>query len=424
MLVSPSRMLLLGFKSLALHKLRSTLTAIGIVLGVASVIVMVSVGDAARFKAVEQIKQLGATNVIVHSVKPTEDTRENKEEGVLRYGLTGDDLQRIVSTVPSVVSAIPIREFRKELRYLERKLEGRVVAVTPEYPAMNGLSLSRGRFITELDNTRFMNVAVIGAETAETLFPFEDPVGKCVRVDDNQYYRIVGVTQRRAPSAAIGTSLSAQDYNRDVYIPFTTDKARFGEVLMYHRAGSWEREQLEISQITVAVDHMHHVKKTAHIIEGLINQFHEQKDTAVTVPLDLLERAEETQRIFTLVLGSIASITLVVGGIGIMNIMLATVTERTREIGVRRAMGARRRDITLQFLSETIVLSSIGGLLGVCLGIGGAFFVTRFIELPTLIPTWAPVLAWTISVAVGVIFGIYPARRAALMDPIEALRHE
>jgi putative ABC transport system permease protein len=234
----------------------------------------------------------------------------------------------------------------------------------------------------------------------------------------------VGVTQHRAPSAAIGSSLSAQDYNADVYIPFTTDKARFGEVLMYHRAGTYEREKLEISQITVAVDEMRHVKNTAAIIEGLLAEFHEQDDTAVTVPLDLLERAEETQRVFTLVLGAIASISLVVGGIGIMNIMLATVTERTREIGVRRALGAKQSHITSQFLVETIVLSSAGGILGVGLGIAGAYTMSHFIELPTMIPPWAPVLAWTISVAVGVVFGIYPARRAAMMDPIEALRHE
>ncbi len=421
---SSLRILMLGLKSLALHKLRSALTATGIVLGVASVIIMVSVGEAARFQAVEQIKQLGATSIIVRSTKPREDTEESEGERVLMYGLTAEDLERIKTTIPTVTSAIPIREFRKELRYLERKLEGRVVAVTPDYLSMNGLKLECGRFINEIDNQRFSNVAVIGAETAETLFPFDEPLGRCIRVDNRQYYRIVGVTQHRAPSAAIGSSLSAQDYNADVYIPFTTDKARFGEVLMYQRAGTFEREKLEISQITVAVAEMKHVKKTAAIIEGLLAKFHDQKDTAVTVPLDLLERAEETQRVFTLVLGAIASISLVVGGIGIMNIMLATVTERTREIGVRRALGAKRSHITSQFLVETIVLSSAGGILGVGLGIAGAYTMSHFIELPTMIPPWAPVLAWTVSVAVGVVFGIYPARRAAMMDPIEALRHE
>lgn len=418
------RILALGIRSLTLHKLRSMLTAIGIVLGVASVIVMVAIGEAARFQAVDQIKQLGATNIIVRSVKPTEDTRENTQERLLRYGLTKEDLQRIVTTIPSVVSATPFREFRKDLRFLDRKLEGRVVGVTPNYLALNGLEVSSGRFINHLDDQQFANVAVIAADVAETLFPFSDPIGRSLRVDNTQYYRIVGVTNRRAPSAAIGTSLSAQDYNRDVYIPFMTDKVRFGEILIYQRAGGWEMEQLEITQITVAVDRMEHVKKTSQIIEGLLEQFHDRDDSEITVPLDLLERAQQTQRTFTMVLGSIALVALVVGGIGIMNIMLATVTERTREIGIRRALGAKRLDITWQFLTETIVLSAVGGLVGIGVGLASSYSVTHFIDLPTLIPVWAPVVAWTISVAVGVVFGLYPARRAAMMDPIEALRHE
>jgi putative ABC transport system permease protein len=425
MLISrPFRTLRLGLKSLALHKLRSTLTVVGIVFGVGSVIVMLAVGEGARVEVIRQIQDLGATNLIVRSVKPTEDTKEAKNEGMLRYGLTHEDLDRILETIPTVVSATPLREFRKELRYLDRELEGRVVAVLPDYLAMNGLRIAQGRFLTDLDNERLANVAVLAAETAETLFPFEDPLGRSIRIDNAQYYEVIGVTEHRAPSAAVGSSLAAQDYNRDVYIPFATDRVRFGEIITYRRAGTWQAEKLEISQITVAVDSMSNVRSTAEVIEGLLDQFHTQKDTAVTVPLDLLEKAEATQRIFTLVLGSIASISLIVGGIGIMNIMLATVTERTREIGIRRALGAKRRDIIVQFLVETIVLSSTGGILGTVLGITLAYLVTHFFLLETIIRTWSPMLAFAISIVVGLIFGIYPARRAAQMDPIEALRHE
>ncbi len=415
----------LGVKDVALHKLRSSLATVGIVLGVASVIVMLAIGEAARYEAVRQIKELGAANIIVRSVKPARDSQEGVDnEMILTYGLTEQDLERLQTTIPTIVSATPLREFRKEVRYLDRKLEARIVGVLPAFLEMNGLGLTRGRFFTELDNQRFANYCVLGAETAETLFPLDDPVGRSVRVGESHYYQVVGVTGRRAQSAGIGSSLSAQDYNRDIYIPFATDKARFGEVLIYERAGTFEAERLEISQTTVAVDDTSHVRQTAAIIEGTLKQFHKKADTAITVPLDLIERVEQTQRIFTYVLAAIASISLVVGGIGIMNIMLATVTERTREIGIRRALGAKRRDITVQFLAETVVLSGTGGVLGVGLGIAVSFFVTQFFSQQTIVTSWSPLVAFTISVAVGVIFGTYPARRAALMDPIEALRHE
>jgi putative ABC transport system permease protein len=189
-------------------------------------------------------------------------------------------------------------------------------------------------------------------------------------------------------------------------------------------APSFKIEKFELSQMTVAVDSMDHVKQTAEIIQSTLDQYHTKKDVEITVPLDLLERAEKTQRIFTLVLGAIASISLIVGGIGIMNIMLATVTERTREIGIRRALGAKRRDVAWQFLAETMTLSSLGGFLGVGLGIGLSFVVTSFFHFPTIIRAWSTLLAFAVSVIVGLVFGTYPARRAALMDPIEALRHE
>jgi putative ABC transport system permease protein len=419
-----SHIVRLGLKSVGVHRLRSTLTILGIVLGVGSVIVMLSVGEAARYQAIQQIKDLGATNIIIRSVKPVDDNKQNQQRFLLQYGLTMEDMDRIRSTVPTVVSVTPMREFRRDIRHLDQKIEGRAVAVQPNFMQMNGLKLSRGRFITNLDNERYANVAVLGSEAAEKLFPVEDPINKSVRVGDRHFYTVVGVTEYRSPSAGVGSSLSAQDYNRDVYIPFDTDKVRFGKVLIYERPGSITYEKLEISQLTVTVDAMEDVKQTATIIEGLIDQFHTQKDTLITIPLDLLEKAEQTQRIFTLVLGAIASISLIVGGIGIMNIMLATVTERTREIGIRRALGAKRRDIGLQFLVETVVLSSAGGVLGVCAGIGLAFLVSHLFTFPTIVKPWSPMVAFAVSVAVGLIFGTYPARRAAYMDPIEALRHE
>jgi putative ABC transport system permease protein len=422
MFSSFARTFRLGLRSLAVHKLRSTLATLGIVLGVASVIVMLAVAEAARYEAVRQIKELGATNIIVRSVKPARNSQETQE--VLTYGLTQEDLERIEETIPSVKTVTPLREFRKEVRHFEHKLEARVVGVMPSYQAMNGLQLAKGRFLTQLDNDRLANVCVLAAETATTLFPLEDPLGQTVRVGEQHFYRVVGVTQPRASSAGVGSSFAAQDYNRDVYIPFATDGVRFGKVLIYERAGAYEAERLEMSQITVSVDATENVRQTAEVITGLLKQFHKKEDYALTVPLDLLERTEEVQRTFAYVLAAIASISLVVGGIGIMNIMLATVSERTGEIGIRRALGANRNDILSQFLVETVALSGGGGLLGVVSGITMSLAVTRLFGLETILRPWSPVVAFGVSIAVGVIFGMYPARRAALMDPIEALRRE
>jgi putative ABC transport system permease protein len=417
----------LSMYSLTVHWLRSILTILSIVLGVASVIVMLAVGEAAREQAVKQIEELGATNIIIRSVKPPEESKENANANQLSYGLTMDDLERIQTTIPTIRSATPMREFRKDVRYLDRKLEGRVVSVLPEYQAMNGLKVAKGRFITALDNERYENVAVIAFETAQTLFPVDDPIGRSIRINENQYYLVVGVTEHKASSAGVGTSLNATEYNRDVYIPFATDRVRFGPILTSSKPGNYKSERIDISQLTVVVDKMENVKTTAEVIKGTLEQYHkEQKDTELTVPLDLLERAEKTQRIFTMVLGAIGSISLIVGGIGIMNIMLATVTERTREIGIRRALGAKRSDIARQFLAETVTLTSVGGLFGIVVGVGFSFLIRIpfFGGVDTLIRLWSPILAFSVSLAVGVIFGTYPAIRAAGMDPIEALRHE
>jgi putative ABC transport system permease protein len=418
-----SHVLPLALRNLAIHKLRSLLTILGIVLGVGSVIIMLAVGEAARFEAVEQLRQLGATNVIVRSIKPTnEDKKMSGNFDIPRYGINRGDVERFAQTIPSITKVTPTREFLRDVRHRNLHMDARVVAVMPEHQEMTGLVLAEGRFITNHDNAKMLNVCVLGAEVAEKLFPLENPIGRSVRIDDNHYWQVIGVAEKRGESKAVGGE--SRNYDQEVYLPFHTDRVRTGEVLIRFKAGTFSAEKLQISQVTIAVKDLELVKPTAEIIECLLEQYHPEKDYVVMVPLDLLEKAERTQRIFTLVLGAIASISLVVGGIGIMNIMLATVTERTKEIGVRRALGAKRADITAQFLTETVVLSSLGGLMGVGLGIGGSLAVTRFFELPTIITFWSPALAFAVSVGVGLTFGMYPARRAALMDPIEALRHE
>jgi putative ABC transport system permease protein len=209
-----------------------------------------------------------------------------------------------------------------------------------------------------------------------------------------------------------------------VYVPLETVETHYGDITLKERTGSMELEQVALHEVTVQVDRRDQVVNVSRAIQCLLERKHEKADYRMIVPLELLKRAEATKRIFSIVLGSIAAISLLVGGIGIMNIMLASVTERTREIGIRRALGAKRRDIVVQFLVETVLLSGVGGLLGVAIGVIIPYFVTTFADMKTIVTFWSPVVAFTISAVVGVVFGLYPALRAARMNPVEALRHE
>jgi putative ABC transport system permease protein len=414
----------IGLRSLGAHRLRSGLTALGIVLGVASVIVMLAIGEAARHQALKQLEDLGASTIVLRSVRPPDEPAEKRGVDQAAYGLTYVDLDRIRGTVPTVTAATPMREYRKTIRYRNHKLEARIVGVTPEFLRQNNIRVAVGRGVEEADERKFDNVAVLGAGAAETLFPTQNPVGRSITVENLDAARsfvVIGVTEPK--TLAAGRDSGEVDFNTVVFIPFATDRVRFGRELITAKATGFQVERLEVSQITVAVDGLGQVPQTAAVLRSLIDQFHPRKDVVVTVPLDLLEKAEQTQRLFTLVLGAIAGISLVVGGIGIMNIMLATVTERTREIGVRRALGAKRRDIAAQFLAETVVLACGGGLIGVGVGVGLAYLVSNVFGQPTVIRPWSPVLAFGVSVAVGLASGYYPARRAARLDPIEALRH-
>ncbi len=420
------RSLTLGMKSLLLHKLRSGLTVLGIVFGVAAVIAMLAVGEGASRKAQREFQELGATNIIYRSVKPTEETQASsgRPVRVLNYGLKFVDFDRLIQTIPTIEKALPIRELRKTIRYLNRSVDGTVVGTTADYMEFNHLAVDKGRFLTPSDNELYENYCVLAALVAKELFPYEDPLGKSVKLGSD-YYIVIGVTKPRASTAGVGGSLAAKDFNKDVYVPLNTCRLRFGERVVDFRSGSQSIEETQLSQITLRVGSTDQVRATARIVEAAVAPHHPKKDVELTVPYDLILRAEAKAREFTIMLGAIASISLMVGGIGIMNIMLATVTERTREIGIRRALGAKRRDITQQFLIETVVLSGIGGMLGVAIGVGIPWIIHRLVpEQETAVTAFSIILAFCISVGIGILFGLYPAKRAADMDPIEALRHE
>ncbi|MBN1854594.1 MAG: ABC transporter permease, partial [Pirellulales bacterium] len=338
--------------------------------------------------------------------------------------------------------AVPMREIRREVRYGERLVEARVVGCTAEYAELNRLTVELGRFVTDKDGTPPDNVAVVGATTARRLFSYENPIGKSIQIN-GEFYRVIGQTAERDPTAAIGGSLDSQDYNLDVYIPLETLRWRIGDIVFTSRSGGNEGEIVQLSQITLRVDSLDDVDETADIIRTLIEKYHPKQDVGIVVPKELLQQAEMLRMLFNFLLVLIAGISLIVGGIGIMNIMLASVTERTREIGIRRALGAKRRDIIQQFLAESVVLTGIGGALGVGLGflctptvrltrtLAMKFFPETMAALPPTILKLEPITApWSIvaslmvAVGVGVLFGLYPAYRAAHMDPVEALRHE
>jgi putative ABC transport system permease protein len=437
---------LLGAKSLLLHPLRSSLTVLGIFIGVASVVWLLAIGEGISRKAQEQIEGLGADNIIIRSLKPPAESTQSSSStsrSILPYGLTRRDFDRLSGTMPTVLQAIPIRESpRQQFRYSDRVVEGRLVGCTPEYKEVTRLEEDRGQFISDAHMRDRKNVCALAAEVAERLFPIEDPIGRSIHVGDH-YYVVVGVMKPRGSTAAIGGSLAAQDFRSDVYVPISTFWARLGDVIFTQGSGSFEGEMLEISQITLRVDKVANVMDTAEMVEDLLSRAHRNEDYGITVPLELLEQARTTRMMFIVFMGLIAAISLVVGGIGIMNIMLATVTERTREIGIRRALGAKRGHITMQFLAETVLLSIAGGVIGILGGLACPAVVTRvrdalvenfpdhaeaipelIREIEPVVVGWSIPLAFGISVAVGVIFGLYPAIRAALMDPVEALRHE
>ena len=422
----------LGAKSLWMHRLRSVLTTLGIVFGVCSVIAMLAIGEGASMAAQQTIAQLGSTNLIVETVKPPEEkTDTGSQQTIEEYGLTYDDAESIRNTIPDVQVVVPIREIDHRARYLTRpEVAIKIIGTIPWYTEISPIRAIRGRFLSSVDLQYRLAVCVIDDRVAQKLFAFDDPLGLYVKIYGS-YYRVVGIASQPAPAhttTAFGADLAspggASGVVGNVYIPLTTAKCRFPELDFRFSGGNRSAEKVELQTITVKADSSEQVLPLRDILDALLDRLHEKKDYQIVVPLEQLMAMARLKRIYSVVLGSIAAISLLVGGIGIMNIMLATVSERTREIGIRRALGARKRDIIVQFLSETLLLTLAGGVLGIILGSIIPSLVTYFGNMPTVITSASLVLAFGISAAVGITFGLYPAYRAANMDPIESLRHE
>ena len=414
----------LGVENLLLHKLRSFLTALGVIFGVGSVVAMLSVGEGASKKALDEIKKVGSNNIIINSVKPREDDNNNASMGghpsAVVYGLTYKDFDRIKGTFSTLQTTVPVKEVRKEGRMGARTLELRVVGTNPDWFELVKRPLEVGRVLLDSDMSQRSSVAVLTEYGARRLLATRNSVGENLTIGENSF-KVVGIVKSESNT---GSDIQLPDQEVDAYIPLEVARQYYGDIVMKRTSSSMEITSVELSKIIVQVDDITNVESTAKGIETMLTKFHSKLDYEMSVPLAMLRQAEATKRTMNIVLGSIACISLLVGGIGIMNIMLASVTERTREIGIRRAIGAKKKQIIVQFLIETVVLSTIGGILGLGLGITIPLFITLFSGMPTVITAFSIMLPFVISIAIGIFFGFYPAKRAAEVDPIIALRHE
>ena len=413
--------MLQGIENLLMHKLRSFLTMLGVVFGVGSVVAMLSVGEGASKEALLQIRKLGSNNIIVSSIKSIEEEQTSTQRSHMSiYGLTYEDYRRISESFPTIRQTAPVKLMRKDSRLQERVMELRVVGTTPEWFDLVPREIIAGRIILQADQEKHSPVAVLTEFGARKILATQAVIGQTIRIGGNEF-EIVGIVKSESGQAG---NIQIPDQEIDVYIPIEVASQDFGDIVARMTAGSFERERIELHQIIVQVDDVQYVEAAAIGIERMLELFHKKKDYNVSVPLTLLKQAEATKRTFNIVLGSIAGISLLVGGIGIMNIMLASVTERTREIGIRRAIGAKRRQIIYQFLIETVVLSTIGGIIGLGIGILIPFLITLFSGMATVVTLYGIILPLCISMAIGILFGLYPAIQAAKVDPIVALRHE
>ena len=396
------------------HKFRSFLTILGIIFGVASVIAMISIGEGAKKQAIAKYQDLGVSNIIVRD----KDMTDNELEEVrmkFSKGLSFNDARAIKEIVPGVVSVAPQTEAQLDAKLGDRSSKATVIGITPEIIGVLNYKTDKGNFINADHYDRQLKVCVLGATVARELFSYENPVGNNVKLGD-QWFEVLGVMETKALFTETVGELASRDLNNDIYIPLST---------FIKRIPKEKPLSSDISQITVKLENSQQLVESAAVMREIISRHHfNNNDFSIIVPYELMKQEEKESRIYNILLASIAAISLIVGGIGIMNIMLASVLERTREIGIRRAIGGRKSHIMKQFITEAVVLSIAGGVIGVFLGISLSVSITWFTDITTSITFYSIIIAFAFSVIVGITFGYLPARRAAELSPIESIRHE
>jgi putative ABC transport system permease protein len=396
-------LLRLGLRGLLLHKLRSTLSILGVVFGVAAVVAMSSVGEGARREAMEQLGALGMDSVTLRARR----SAAAPSEGALRLR----DAESLARVVPHVVAAAPVREADLAAEAGGRRADAVAVGTTPDYVLAARLGIAAGRFLAPLDLRDQKRVAVLGASVASALFPFGPACGERILLGGD-WFQVVGVLQGRSSARGRASAIRTRDVNRAVFVPLPAlDRGR-------------DPRPDGIDEVVMLIDDPREVTAAAEAAKALVERAGGGAPFEVVVPREILRARERTQRIFNVVTGAIAAIGLLVGGIGIMNIMLASVAERTREVGIRRALGATQRDVAAQFLAESSLLTAAGGVLGALLGAAGATLIQRLAGWPTALSPSMLGVALLTAVAVGIGFGSYPAWLAARLAPMDALRHE
>ena len=441
--------IVIAIESIMANQMRSILTALGIIFGVAAVITMLAIGRGAQQEILEQIKMVGVNNIIITPIAESangSDSDENGEKQAKKFspGLTLEDLEAIEEVLPTVNMASPEITLSSYVIKGGKRASAKLLGVSNEYYDIFNLPLQEGTFFNSYQEDNGIPVCVIGANIKNKFFSKENPIGKYIKFD-KVWLKVVGVLEKNDVSLTRFENIGVNVMNDNIYVPVKTTLLRFEnralvasrikgstQIAYFGRFAaafgfkpSESSNYHQLDRIIVQVNDSEELSPSTELLARLLMRRHEEvKDFEITVPELLLKQEQRTKDVFNIVLGAIASISLLVGGIGIMNIMFASVMERIKEIGTRLAIGAQKKDIVVQFLAEAVLISVIGGLLGVMIGIVSSWLITRFADIQTEVTPVSVIIAFVVSASIGVIFGYSPAKRASEKDPIESLRYE